>query len=135
LLLKTFLYLLNGVVWPSQLGLTPMNFQPIWLSCMHKCILLLVLRFLWSTPSYFFWAWKIFAGSNRNKQAASVVWLWNNQRSVHGSQGFTIFSENLEIFAYSAKVSNLGKFRRRISSLFCFDQNTRIKLILIISKM
>jgi hypothetical protein len=29
LLLKTFLYLLNGVVWPSQLGLTPMNFQPI----------------------------------------------------------------------------------------------------------
>jgi hypothetical protein len=33
-----FWYLLNGVVCPCQ----PMNFWPIWLSCMRKCILLLV---------------------------------------------------------------------------------------------
>jgi hypothetical protein len=28
-------------------GANPMNFKPIWSSCMHKCIPLAVLRFLW----------------------------------------------------------------------------------------
>jgi hypothetical protein len=34
-------------------GANPTIFGPIWSSCMHKCILLLVLRFLWV------WTWMV----------------------------------------------------------------------------
>jgi hypothetical protein len=47
LLLKHFFVFNKWGSLAMSAGDNPMNFRPILLSCMHKCILLLVLRFLW----------------------------------------------------------------------------------------
>jgi hypothetical protein len=44
---NVFFKLWKGGSLAMSAGANPMIFRPIWLSCMHKCILLLVLRFLW----------------------------------------------------------------------------------------
>jgi hypothetical protein len=62
-------YFLILIKWGSlamSAGANPINVWPMWLSCLHKCILLLVLRFLWlaviSDQNEFLFPWNAGGG-------------------------------------------------------------------------